>query len=188
MSNQVIEPSEILTQQDYGRTRPARVNPWVRFLARFFDYALFCLCLLGVQTFFGLDALSDSFVKFIPFEFFAWIPIEALFLWTCGKTPGKWFLKTDLRFESRPRPDFPLALRRSFSVWLRGLGLGIPVLNILCLLTAYQKLKLTHTTSWDKQDRIHVTHHYVAEWRFYVAALFAAVGFLIYFSMKNAAA
>jgi RDD family. len=186
MSDQVIEPSEILVEQDYARSKPAEVNPWIRFLARFFDYSLFCLSLLLIKKIFHIDGFSDSWANLIPFEFFSWIPIEALLLFAWGKTPGKWFLKTHLRFRGKPRPDFLMALRRSVSVWWRGLGLGIPILNALCLLVAYQRLKLTHTTSWDRDDRIYVTHHFIPQWRIIAAALFASIGMLVYFSLKNA--
>ncbi len=185
MADRIIEPSEILVEQDYVRTKPAQVNPWVRFLSRFVDYSLFCLTLLILKQFIPLTS-PTSFAKLIPFEFFAWIPLETLFLFTWGKTPGKWFLKTDLRFKNKSRPEFIPALRRSMSVWWRGLGLGIPILNVLCLLVAYQRLKLTHTTSWDRDDHVHVAHRPIAPWRLTAAAIFASCSLIVYFSIKNA--
>lgn len=185
MSNRVIEPSEILVEQDYGHAKPSKVNPWVRLVARFTDYSLFCLTLLFFERMFDFRLFSDSFAKLIPFEFFSWIPLETLFLATWGKTPGKWFLQIDLRFKGKFRAQWIVALRRSVSVWWRGLGLGIPILNVLCLLIAYQRLKVTHTTSWDREDQIHVAHRLKAQWRVNAAVLFSALGMLVYFSMKN---
>jgi hypothetical protein len=184
MSDQVIEPSEILVEQDYARSKLVKVNPWIRFLARFVDYSLFCVGLLMMKKIFNVDGVYDSLVKLIPFEFFSWIPIEALLLFVWGKTPGKWFLKIDLRFGGKPRPDFLMALRRSVSVWWRGLGLGLPILNALCLLIAYQRLKLTYITSWDKEDHIHVTYRSIPQWRMITAVLFASIGMLVYFSLN----
>lgn len=186
MSNRVIEPSEILVEQDYAHAKPSRVNPWVRLVARFIDYSLFFLTLLVYQRIFDIRIFSDSFAKLIPFEFFSWIPLETLLLATFGKTPGKWFLQIDLRFKGKIRANWMTALRRSVSVWLRGLGLGIPILNVLCMLTAYQRLKLTHTTSWDRDDQIQVTHRLTAQWRISAATFFSCLTMLIYFSMKNA--
>jgi hypothetical protein len=185
VSDHVIEPSEIIVENDYVKRRPTRVNPWVRFFARFVDYALFFLVLLGFRKLFQGHLPFGSFEKLIPFEFFVWIPIESLLLFTWGKTPGKWFLKTHLRFGRKDRPDLITALRRSVSVWFRGLGLGIPFVNAICLLVAYNRLKLTQTTSWDRDDHIHVYHDPLPRWRLNLAAVFAIGGMLFYFSMKN---
>ena len=185
MSDHVIEPSEIIVEQDYVRTRPARVNPWIRFLGRFLDYTMFFLVLLGLRKLLQGHLPFGPFEKLVPFEFFVWIPVEALLLFTWGKTPGKWFLGTHLRFGRKDKPDFITALRRSVSVWFRGLGLGIPFLNVFCLLVAYNRLKLTQITSWDRDDHIQVSHDPISKWRLIAATVFTVAGMLFYFSMKN---
>ena len=77
------------------------------------------------------------------------------------------------------------ALRRSFSVWFRGLGMGVIGLNFFCLMIAYHKLKLLHITSWDRDDRIQVTHYPIGRWRIYFAAFVAAAGILYYYREKG---
>jgi hypothetical protein len=183
MHERVIEPSEIIVEQP-GKVEEniSKVNPWIRCIARFFDYSLFFLLLLSTRKLFHGQLPFGKYEHLVPFEYFIWIPFEALFLSTLGTTPGKFFLRTKL---NRKRLEFNVAIRRSFSVWIRGLGLGIPVLNALCLIHAFQKLKLTHTTSWDRDDRIVVTHYPIGKWRLYIAVLIAAGGILYYYSQKN---
>lgn len=177
-----IEPSEILTSDDYGRAKKAPPDPWARFLARIFDYSLFFLALLGLRHFFDLPISKGIFNSFVPFELVFWIPIETLLLLSWGKTFGKWFLNIDLRLTHARRFTWRAALRRSLSVWFRGLGMGIPVISILCLLVAYQRLKMVQTTSWDKEDHIQVIQHPLPKWRLIAAGLFSIIAFFFYWN------
>ncbi len=186
MNERVIEPSEIIVEQpDKPKENIAHANPWIRCLARLIDYALFFLLLLSSRKLFHGQLPFGKFEHLIPFEFFVWIPIEALLLSTWGSTPGKWFLRTRLKQGKRQKLDFMTALRRSFAVWFRGLGMGIPILNFFCLLIAYHKLKVFQITSWDRDDHIKVTHFPIGRWRIYVAAIVAATGLLTYYTEKE---
>ncbi len=186
MTDRVIEPSEIIVDQPSApKENITHVNPWLRCIARFFDYGLFFLLLLGARKFFHGQEPFGKYEHFIPFEFFVWIPFEALLLCTWGTTPGKFLLKTKLKRVGRnPKLDFVRALHRSFSVWFRGLGMGIPVLNFFCLLIAYNKLKMFKMTSWDVDERIEVTHYPIAPWRIYFTSFFAIFALLFYYINK----
>ncbi len=185
MDDRVIEPSEIIID---GPSKPHKelthTNPWVRCLARFFDYSLFCLLLLFTRKLFHGHLPLGKYDRLIPFEYFVWIPIEALLLSTWGRTPGKWFLKIKLKAGKRYKLHFKMALRRSFYVWVRGLGMMIFGLNFFCLLIAYQKLKLYKITSWDREDHVEVLHYPFSRWRIYVA-VFVAVAGLLYYTRKK---
>lgn len=186
MSDRVIEPSEIFVEQPHKpKENIAHVNPWIRCLARYFDYALFFLLLLASRKLFHGQLPFGKYESLIPFEFFVWIPIEALLLSTWGTTPGKFFLKTQLKAGKRQKFAYMMALRRSFAVWLRGLGMGIIVLNFFCMLIAYNKLRLFGIASWDKDDHVAVTHYPIGRWRIYVAVLVAVTGILYYYSAKR---
>ena len=186
MDDKVVEPSEIIIDREgLPKQNIAHVNPWIRFLARFFDYSLFFLVLWGLRILLAGHFPLGRFENLIPFEFFVWIPIEALLLSTWGTTPGKFFLKTDLRQGRKPKLDYMTALKRSFNVWFRGLGMGIPVINFLCLLVAYHRLRLFRQTSWDREENIIVSHHPIGRWRIVAAAVIAVGGILFYYSDKN---
>lgn len=186
MSERVIEPSEIIVEQaNKPKENITHANPWIRCIARFFDYSLFFLLLLSSRKLFHGEIPFGKYEHLVPFEFFIWIPIEALFLSTWGYTPGKFFLRTKLKQGKRLKLDYMTALKRSFSVWLRGFGLGIPVLNIFCMIVAYNKLKLLQITSWDRDEHIAVTHYPIGRWRIYLAVFVAVAGILYYYSEKG---
>ena len=186
MSERVIEPSEIIIEQfQKPKENISHANPWIRFLARFVDYSLFFLLLLSSRKLFHGQLPFGKYEHLIPFEFFVWIPFEALLLSTWGSTPGKFFLRTRLKQGKKRKFEFMTAMRRSFAVWFRGLGMGIPVLNFFCLLVAYNKLRVFQITSWDRDDDIVVTHYPIGRWRIYVAVFVAVAGILYYYSEKN---
>ncbi len=186
MNDRVIEPSEIIIENPQKpKENITHVNPWIRCIARFFDYSLFCLFLFFTRKILNGILPLGSYDRFIPFEFFVWIPIEALFLSTWGVTPGKWFLKTKLKAGKKFKLHFTMALKRSFNVWFRGFGMGIAILNIFCLAIAYHKLKMFKITSWDREDHIDVIHYPIGRWRIYTAVFIAATGLLFYMQEKN---
>lgn len=186
MNNKVIEPSEIIIdQQGLPKEDTSRVNPWIRFLARFFDYSLFFLLLWGLRVLLHGHFPLGWFEHLIPFEFFVWIPFEALLLSTWGTTPGKFFLRTELKQGRKIRLDYITALKRAFNVWFRGLGMGIPIINCFCLLVAYHRLRVFRQTSWDREENIIVLHRPIGRWRIIAAAIIAAGGLLFYYTDKN---
>jgi len=182
----VIDPTEILIDRSGAIKEDSyHANPWIRLLARFFDYGCFLGFLLGVQFLLHGRVPLGKFEALMPIEFFAWIPIEALLLTLWGTTPGKWFLKVKLRQGRRWKFPYQLAIKRSFNVWLRGLGMMIPVINGFCLLIAYYRLKALQTTTWDREDHIVVSHSPIARWRSFAAAFFAALVLFLYFNWKT---
>src|SRR5689334_21790050 len=90
--HKAIERTEILIGEDGTvRDKPLASNPWLRFLARMFDYSLFFTALLAISW----RKIETS--SLVPFEYFLWIPVEAAFLRWLGTTPGKWFLGIKLQ-------------------------------------------------------------------------------------------
>lgn len=176
----IIDPSEIIIEKSTkSREDLVHANPWARLLARFFDYSLFFLLLLTagrmvhgsppaeIEKSKHENPNSYGLTKqgLVPLEFFCWIPLEATLLWAWGSTPGKAFLKIRLRQGCRLKLDFHTAMRRSFNVWFRGMGMMIPVINFFCLFTAYYRLKTANKTSWDANEQIAVEHRPIGRWR-----------------------
>lgn len=171
----VIEPDEIFvdahgTVQD----KVSHVDPWSRLFARVFDYALFCGALWVAHAAVDLDTL-------LPYEYFLWIPVEALLVMLWATTPGKWLLATRLEQKfRRGRISYTAALKRAFGVWVKGIGLGIPFVNAICMLVAFRTLILRKTTSWDATDHFVITHRPIARWRRWVVALLGIAGLITY--------
>ncbi len=186
MKEKIIEPSEIIIDRHgLPKDQISRVNPQIRFIARFFDYSLFLLVLLFFQILFKASFPFGLFEYLIPFEFVCWIPIEALLLSTWGTTPGKFLLKTKLQQGRKAKLDFFTALKRSYHVWFRGLGMGIPIINILCMLVASSKLRVFGMTSWDREDNISVFHHSIPLWRVIFASIVIFCSFFGYYAHKH---
>ena len=62
--------------------------------------------------------------------------------------------------------DFGSALRRSFAVWLRGaLGGGLPVVSLIAMVLAWNRLRDDGQTSWDRDGGFVVRHGEVGFWR-----------------------
>ncbi len=169
-----IEPDEILLDpRGTVRDPVTHVDPWRRLVARLFDYALFCSVLWAFKlgkTFTDLETL-------IPLEYFFWIPIEAASVALLSTTPGKWLLKTKLSQGKRGRISIQAALKRSFTVWVKGIGLGIAFINVLCMLTAYRTLSRAKITSWDASDQFQITHRPIGRYRLGIIA-FLSIGAL----------
>ena len=108
--------------------------------------------------------------------------MEALFLKIWGKTPGKAFFRIELKQGRRVRLSYATALKRSFNVWFRGLGMGIPIIIFFCLLVAYQRLRLLRHTSWDREENIVVSHRPIGRWRIVATALISVSSLLFYYS------
>jgi len=186
MSDPVIDPSEIIVDKSGAiREDHYHANPWVRLLARFFDYGWFFLILWCVRTLFDGRLPFGKFESIVPFEFFVWIPLEACLLSFWGKTPGKWFLKVKLRQGKSYKLRFAAAIKRSFNVWLRGLGMMIPIINGFCMLLAFYRLKMFQSTTWDREDHIAVMHAPIGRWRVFAAGIFAAGALYTYFNAKS---
>lgn len=183
MSDKVIEPSEIIIDgKGLPKEKANRVNAPLRLLARFFDYSLFLFGLLIIRRISGTHFPKDLFEYMIPFEYFAWIPIETTLLCLFGTTPGKFLLRTKIQHGRKSRFDFVTAMRRSFNVWLRGLGMGIPVVNIFCMLVASSKLRIMGMTSWDREDHIIIAHYPVSQLRVIITCAITFLGFVAYYA------
>jgi len=157
--DKIVEPSEIIIETETEKkTNYRKINPWQRFLARFTDYSLLNLLIIFLRLMLSDHLSFFHFEYIITLQFLLWVPIEAFLLSKWGYTPGKFLLKTKVKPQLGKKLDFSRSIRRSFSVWVKGIGLGIPVLSIFVMLYSYFKLKTEGITSWDKEEHTHVIH------------------------------
>lgn len=148
---------------------------WVRYWARMLDIYAFAL-VVGVLLSFVLPfdspfwELHDAFLTMLML--FAWVFVEPIFLSTIGTTPGKALLKVNLTTARGNRLDYADAFGRSFKVWVRGLGFGVPLVSFVTLIVAYGRLRDNGETSWDREGAFVVAHGTIGVLRTIVAALF----------------
>ena len=69
------------------------------------------------------------------------------------------------------------ALRRSVNVWVRGLGLGIPIVSLFTLITAHERLTDEGMTSWDEKGDFRILHRRVGVGRV-ILTVIVCVGFV----------
>ncbi len=63
--------------------------------------------------------------------------------------------------------------------------MGIPVINVLCMLNAFYRLRIFQTTTWDKEEGTFVIHQSLVKWRYYLAIAVVLAGMIIYSFWKK---
>ncbi|MBL6691807.1 MAG: RDD family protein [Pseudomonadales bacterium] len=168
MSDDVNDAAELNAQLEVVKPRP-----WVRYWARMFDIYIFSLI---VGVFLGLtypEALETSNDLLLGVVFmFVWVFVESILLTVAGTTPGKALLKVKLIKPDGNEIRFNEALSRSFRVWWRGMGVGIPLVALFTMTNAYNNLKINGVSSWDKDGAFFVSHEKIGWVRVLVAIVF----------------
>lgn len=136
----------------------SQVRPWIRYWARFIDISTFAFAVGVVEELFALPVfeIPEPFLSLSLL--FAYIFFEPILLSSWGTTFGKALLNIRLRTAAGKKLSYGEALERNFSIWVRGLGLGIPLVSLFTLVNAYQKLTSNQITSWDKDGGYTVQH------------------------------
>ena len=148
-------------------------RPWVRFWARLFDTYLASIVAGFAIDFINPGVLESSNDLLLGAALiFVWMFIEAFLLSTAGATPGKWLLKTKISTSSGDKLSFSTALSRSFKVWWRGLGAGLPLVALLTQIVAYHNLEKSGITTWDRDECLVVVHERIGAIRILAAIVF----------------
>jgi uncharacterized membrane protein YhaH (DUF805 family) len=172
-----IDQDKLVTEQ----------HPWRRFFARAVDLntaglLLFIAILFIFRTVMPTraaelsEALQNPFIALFS-VYLIWIPAEAMFLSLFGNTPGKWLFGIRVTNANNQLLTFSEAANRSLLVWVQGIGLGIPFLNIFTHLIAYRRLKDIGSTKWDIATNSLVTHQ---KWSILRAIICTAIVCLIF--------
>lgn len=138
------------------------------------DVYLFTFVIVSWQTIYAPHSLSHGMLGNTLFgmgTLFLWIFVESLLLSWFGTTPGKSLLKTHLKLGSSSTIPFPIALIRSFKVWWRGLGAGIPIVSLITLSNSDNHLTQNSVTSWDVEGGFAVVHERIGKLRVAITTL-----------------
>ena len=152
-----------VTETDWSGyvTSGSQVRPWVRYWARTFDFLLFAVIFgaVGVVIWPEFEEMNDTLlgiVLLLSYNF-----VEPMMVAAVGTTPFKALLRVRVRNNDGSNLTFQQTLRRTFSVWLRGQGLGIPIIALFTNITSYSRLTQDSITSWDRDGGFTVTHQTV---------------------------
>jgi hypothetical protein len=119
------------------------LHPWRRWCARTIDIWVFFviveLLLALLPEIEGASTLRVSALNFF-ISLALYVLLEAICLNVFGTTFGKFLYAIRVTTKKDERLRFLVALERAFLVWIRGLGLGIPIINLITEIVAYNNL------------------------------------------------
>ncbi|MHC4380447.1 MAG: RDD family protein [Planctomycetota bacterium] len=148
--------------QDEPPPMPSRkgraVHPWHRYWARYIDIFLYgsvggIFLSVFYERAFTWSDLTYSMMFLLSYAF-----VEPILITTFGTTPGKALFRIRLRNRDGSILNYRQAFDRSLKVYLRGEGLGIPILALFLHMRAYSTLMSDGITSWDKEGGVVVEH------------------------------
>ncbi len=139
-------------------------HPWRRYFARMLDivingvFIFFCFgIVLGVLSprfandFFGIFRGPGGKILDIIITAFVATFLTAAFIGFTGSSIGKWFFGIRVIDKQNKPIGYKLAWRREIAVWVKGLGLGIPVVMLFTASSAYKHLSKEGKTAWDEE-------------------------------------
>jgi len=161
-------PALVVADDGWQSTVP---SPWRRYFARMFDIVVIGMVLwLGIgyttaiadpdlyQWLFGPGGAALNPISSSIFTIALLIPFEAVLMGLTGTSIGKWIFGVRVtRMDGRPI-GLTLAAGREVAVFFSGLGLGLPIVSLITLISAYSRLTKTGTTTWDEGQPYVVTH------------------------------
>ncbi len=188
----ISEAERRMLSKQTGAQSTEKPRPWLRFWARCTDTPLLMAPgILSMHYALGPESLKAILLNTGPVPdwnhvvfFFlgtatSWILTEALLLTLIGTTPGKWCMNIRISRENGERLNFTRALRRSFLVFVLGMGLNYIFFQIVCHVHAYLTLTNKGKTYWDQKQNLKVTHHPVSPAGVIGCILFLFVSFLV---------
>jgi uncharacterized RDD family membrane protein YckC len=145
--------------------------PWSRHFARSLDTMVFGLALWAIvgltieattpslfHLLFGANGILVNPIISSVATFAIVVPLLAVLLGLSGTTLGKWIFGVRVtRTDGRPI-GIAKALERELTVFLKGVGLGIPLVALITHIVGYKTLTREGQASWDAGAGWVVTH------------------------------
>jgi hypothetical protein len=155
---------ERLNFADAAGRAAGEVHPWRRYFARMLDLYVFYLVFfvfLGIAfpALFADTADKPGVdILYTILGMLAYVVFEGFCLNIFGTSLGKKLYGIRLQRDDSEGFTLSVTFRRSFLVWMRGLGFGIPLASLFTLIIAYNTLSSQGRTTWDRDCRCSVTH------------------------------
>ena len=176
----------------------SQVQPIARYCARMIDTVCVVLllgCVLGILEYSNMGHLTTFIVGQLNTLFHAEgyvshsvlailisvveVIIESWLIAGLGVTPGKFICGIRLCSTEGSTLPYHLALNRSITVYILGLGFGIPGLSFITAAVSYFRLRRIGSISWDRTAECKVLHKELGEFKLYLRIFFLiTTGFL----------
>lgn len=170
-------------------TVPRVRSPWRRFLARSLDlciysslWAIFLSAVMNVNLGIrsgGMDLLNAIAASLLM------IFIEPAMLSVFGTTAGKWVLGLSVASNDDRRLSYSEALSRTWTVFLRGMGLNIPIYNFVRYWKSYKACDGGETLDWEHHSTIALRDEKAWRAGAYIG-VYAAVFALLFLAVSTA--
>lgn len=142
---------------------------WLRYFARAIDMTIGMLILgsvIGfiVGIFFVIFGVSISLLSGVAeyilmiFIIIIYFFIEANLISSFGTTPGKKLLGISVYRNNGDYMDYMTSLKRTFTLWFKGLALSLPIISLFAMIMAYNRYTDRGVTSWDEEYDVKVSY------------------------------
>lgn len=133
-------------------------SPFRRFFARGLDL-LFYVTLWQLFLIIALDVNlsnrgSGGGVLDAVMQLLLMLVLEPVFLRLLGTTPGKWILGLRVVGEDGKHLTLAQARSRTWKVWFRGMGLGIPIYNLVRYWKSYRACEDGEILDWEEDSTL----------------------------------
>lgn len=146
-------------------------TPWRRYAARildlsFFGYLGFLLIALAYYSvapysadqFFGMFEHPSAIIIDIMLTIFIGSLLTGAVIGISGFSLGKFIFGIIVTDSNGSKIGLLEGVQRDLKVFIRGLGLGIPIVNLFTLYAAHKRLSNDNVTSWDEEKQFRVFH------------------------------
>jgi hypothetical protein len=162
-------------------------HPWLRWFARIVDLTITAFVLGMVAAILAPSStIFDNSLASSIIVLLVWMVVEPFVLTHFENTPGKALLNIRLQTADGRSLKLDQAFQRSARVWFFGMGAGLPIVSLITMVVAYNKLKNEGITSWDREGDLSVTHGPIGTGRMVTIGLF--IGFYVLLNIISAIA
>lgn len=147
------------------------VTPWRRYAARALDISFFggiAVLLISIifysvapysaDQFFTIFANPSSIVVNIVLTTVLSCALTGAVIGVSGVSLGKIIFGVMVTDHDGNKIGVTKGIQRDLAVFLRGLGLGIPIISIVTMYVAYSNLNKSNSTTWDSEKNYRVWH------------------------------
>ncbi len=155
--------------------------PVVRLLARVLDLTIYLFIIMLILLFYtflvslidGTEnfVISNSYIFYVSVTLLL-ILLESYLFMIWGTSIGKKILKISIeRVDNKPI-DFNSAFKRTVLMWIFGLGLNLPVIQVVTMVLAYNDIRNGKQTYWDRKSGFIVEGKEITPWDLLIALIF----------------
>lgn len=111
---------------------PNPPRPFLRFMARWFDFFLYTLLIFGVMRVLGFDiAAALMSPMFVTLHLMPWVVLEAIAVHLWKTTPGKWLMGFRVQGPDGEVMGLSASVLRAFRVFVLGMGMNLSFLVLI---------------------------------------------------------